>query len=226
MADVLKGSQEDADKLARAFAKAPRNEEILDLQKHIDEDTRDVLCVAATRMNILLKDKSHFLHQAKPEDSPHKVPLVEQKKALLKQLETRPDMGGHSWQSYRTGVRCDLCKQRFHAKSLIADLRAALDSTCDMAAPVSQPRKTRFQVIDELIAAQTGVQQGVHHLKLDKAYIRCTECAGYILARCNEDAFTNFVSGACLVGPLDPSHWSGHPSHTMSRKGNVARCTR
>ena len=106
------------------------------------------------------------------------------------------------------------------ASQLISEL------PCDMAAPVSQQRKTRFQVIDELIAAQTGVQQGVHHLKLDKAYLRCTECAGYILARCNEDAFTSFVSGACLVGPLDPSHWSGHPSHTMSRKGTVARCTR
>ena len=177
-------------------------------------------------MAILLQDKSHFLHQAKAEASPHKVPLVEQKRALLKQLETRPDQGGHSWQSYRSGVRCDHCKQRFHAKSLVADLREALDSTCDMAAPVSQPKKTRFQVIEELIAAQSGVQPGVHHLKLDKAYLRCSECAGYSLARCNEEIFTNFVSGACMVGPLDPSLWRGHPSHTMSRKGSVARCTR
>ena len=105
------------------------------------------------------------------------------------------------------------------------DLREALDSTCAMAAPVSQPKKTRFQVIDELIAAQSGVQPGVH-LKLDKAYLRCTECAGYILARCNEELFTNFVGGACMVGPLDPSLWRGHPSHTMCRKGSVARCTR
>ncbi|CAK9055056.1 unnamed protein product, partial [Durusdinium trenchii] len=63
---------DDADRVARAFAKESRNEEILDLQKHIDEDTRDVLCVAAARMTILLQDKSHFLHQAKAAASPHK----------------------------------------------------------------------------------------------------------------------------------------------------------
>ena len=77
-----KAFQADADQLARNFAKSSRNEEILDLQKHIDEDTRDVLCVAASRMTILLQDKSHFLHQAKADAAPHKVPLVEQKRAL------------------------------------------------------------------------------------------------------------------------------------------------
>ena len=81
-------------------------------------------------------------------------------------------------------------------------------------------------MIEELIAAQTGVQQGVHHLKLDKAYLRCSECASYILARCNEEAFTNFVGSPCLVGPLEAALWSGHPSHTMCRKGSLARCTR
>ena len=221
-----KARQDDANKLAKAFAKESRNEEIMDLRRRIDEDTRDVLSVAATRMNILLKDKSHFTHQGKQEDAPHKVPLAQQKKSILQQLENRPDVGGHSWQPYRTGVRCGQCKQRFHGKSLIAELRGALDSTCDLAVVPSPARKTRFQVIDELIGAQTGVQQGVHHLKLDKAYLRCTECANYILARCNEDAFSHFVGSPCLVGPLEPSLWSGHPSHTMSCKGNTARCTR
>lgn len=217
---------QDADHLAKVFARDSRNEEILDLQKHIDEDTRDVLSVAASRMNILLKDKSHFLHPEKPLDSPHKVPLIQQKRELLHQFETRPDLGSHSWHAYRSGVRCEQCKLRLHSKSLVSDLKAAMDSTCDMAAPKTQGRKTRFQVIEELIAAQEGIQSGVHHLKLDKAYLRCTECASYILARCKEDAFNSFVGGACHVGPLEASLWQGHPSHTMCRKGSVARCTR
>ena len=45
-----KAFQDDANKLAKAFAKESRNEEIMDLRRHIDEDTRDVLSVAATRM--------------------------------------------------------------------------------------------------------------------------------------------------------------------------------
>ena len=49
---------------------------------------------------------------------------------------------------------------------MISDLRAAMGSTCEMAAPKSQSRKTRFEVIGDLIAAQEGVQPGVHHLKL------------------------------------------------------------
>ena len=96
-----------------------------------------------------------------------------------------------------------------------------------MAAPKTPNRKTRFEVIQDLIAAQDGVQPGVHHLRLEKAYLRCTECSSYILARCREDAFSGaFVGAPCRVGPLEPSLWFGHPTHTMARRGKQATCTR
>ena len=218
--------QQDAEKEAKKFAKASRNEDILDLQKSIDEDTRDILCVAAGRMNTLLRDKSHFLHKADQQEKHQKVPLIAQKKELLQQLLHRPDAGGHSWRPFRSGAQCSQCKQRLHSKSLVGDLTGALDSTCLMATPKTPTRRTRFEVANDLIAAQSGVQRGVHHLRLEKAYLRCSECHDYILARCREEAFCTFVGAPCKVGPLEPSMWEGHPSHTMERRGKVATCTR
>lgn len=95
-----------------------------------------------------------------------------------------------------------------------------------MAAPKTPTRRTRFEVINDLIAAQSGVQRGVHHLRLEKAYLRCSECHAYILARCREDAFSTFVGAPCKVGPLEPSLWCGHPTHTMERRGKMASCIR
>ena len=97
--------QQEADKVAKKFAKESRNEDILE-QRNIDEDTRDILCVASARMNILLKDKSHFLHRAAAPEQQHKVPLIQQKREILQQLESRPESRGHSWQPFRSGVQC------------------------------------------------------------------------------------------------------------------------
>ena len=68
---------------AKQAALLARPEEILDLQRHVDEDTRDILIVAAERMDILLRDKSHFLHKKDQVDTPAKVPLIQQKRDLL-----------------------------------------------------------------------------------------------------------------------------------------------
>ena len=56
---------------------------------------------------------------------------------------------------------------------------------CEHSVTKPKGKPTRFEVIHDLIQAQSGVQAGVHHLQLDKAYLRCTECRSYILARCN-----------------------------------------
>lgn len=199
---------------------------ILDLQRRIDEDTRDVLHVAGARMDILPKDRSHFLHQGPKLQVESKVPMIQQKKMILDQLLAVPDQGGHLWQPYRTGVRCQHCRHRLHSKSLLTELRPALTSACEQAVPVTPSKKTRFEVINDLISAQQGVQQGVHHLRLDKAYLRCSECKSYILARCREDAFASFVGSPCHVGLLQSSEWTGHPSHLMMRQGSQLTCSR
>ena len=74
--ETRKAVQEDAERLARRFAHESRNEDILDLQRHIDEDTRDVLHVAGARMDILLKDRTHFLHQSQKGQNAQKVPFL------------------------------------------------------------------------------------------------------------------------------------------------------
>lgn len=77
--------------------------------------------------------------------------------------------------------------------------------------------------------AQDGVQAGVHHLRLDKAYLRCTDCKSYIsyiLARCNEVALNSFVGEACHVGSLAPELWFGHVTHAKCRAGNWVECTK
>ena len=76
-----KAFQQDAQ--AKATHLLARAEEILDLQRHIDEDTRDVLRVAGERMDVLLHDKEHFLHKKAPPGAATKVPMVQQKKELL-----------------------------------------------------------------------------------------------------------------------------------------------
>ena len=108
----------------------------------------------------------------------------------------------------------------------MTELRPALTSSCEQAVPSSAPKKTRFEVINDLISAQSEVQQGVHHLRLDKAYLRCSECHLYILARCREDAFASFVGSKCHVGLVESSAWTGHPSHVVMRRGMQLSCSR
>ena len=115
--ETRKAFQDDADRLAKAFAHASRNEEILDLQRHIDEDTRDVLHIAGARMDILMKDRSHFLHQGPALQRETKVAMIQQKKMILDQLLAVPDQGGHQWQPYRSGVRCQHCRHRLHTNT-------------------------------------------------------------------------------------------------------------
>lgn len=55
-----KAFQQDTQAKATQMALLARPEEILDLQRRIDEDTRDILCVAGARMDILLRDKRAF----------------------------------------------------------------------------------------------------------------------------------------------------------------------
>ena len=101
----------------------------------------------------------------------------------------------------------------------------AADKPCQKAPKPSQPRQTRMEMIHALVASQQGPQPGVHHLKLDRAYLRCTECKSYILARTNEEAFNRFVGEPCR-GPLEPSLWLGHVTQTMKRTGQTVECSR
>ena len=65
-----------------------------------------------------------------------------------------------------------------------------------------------------------------HFFRLDKAYLQCTQCKSYILARCSEDAFLAFSGEPCCAGPLDAALWHGHITHTMCRQGSNVECTR
>ena len=54
---------------------------------------------------------------------------------------------------------------------------------------VTQPVKaSQMTIIHQLIKAQSKPQTGVHFLKLEKAYLRCTQCRAYVLARTNKPA--------------------------------------
>lgn len=108
----------------------------------------------------------------------------------------------------------------------MTELRPALTSDCEQAVSAAPSKKTRFEIINDLINAQQGVQPGVHNLRLDKAYLRCSECKAYILARCREDAFASFVGSPCHVGLMASSEWTGHPSHVAMRQGSQITCTR
>ena len=85
-----KAFQQDTQAKATQAALIARPEEIMDLQRHIDEDTRDILHVAARRMEFLLKDKAHFLHKKEVLPENHTVPLIQQKKELLEQFLAQP----------------------------------------------------------------------------------------------------------------------------------------
>ena len=138
----------------------------------------------------------------------------------------RPEHQGHSWQPHRSGAQCVQCKLKVHIKNMLQELKAATDKQCT-AMPIPKPAKTpRMEIIRELIAAQSKPQAGVHFLKLEKAYLRCTQCRSYILARTNEASFEAFVGETCFSGPLPQAMWKGHHSHVMIRSGMTAECSR
>lgn len=134
--------------------------------------------------------------------------------------------GGHAWEAFRSGLKCRHCKIRYHCKSLLADLNKVVDKPCQAGVKPQAPRQTRMEMIHALVAAQAGPQEGVHHLHLDRAYLRCKVCKSYILARTNEEAFSRFVGEPCYHGPLEPRLWNGHVSHTMVRTGQAIECSR
>ena len=171
-----KAFQRDAQAKATQTALLARPEDIIDLQKHIDEDTRDVLSVAGNRMNILLTCKEHFLHSKTTVVDNSKVPLVQQKKDLLACYVKDPQANGHLCNLFRSGVQCAQCRVRFHTKSLIKELREGLTSPCAQAAPTPTQKKTRFEVIHDLLESQGEAPPGTHQLRLEKAYLRCSRC--------------------------------------------------
>ena len=137
-----------------------------------------------------------------------------------------PDRGGHQWEVHRSGAICCRCKTRIHSKSMIQEIKTAMGSDCQNPTQQKITRTPRMEVIKQLIDSQDKPQTGVHFLRLDKAYLRCDLCKSYILARSNEQTFEEFVGQVCNSGPLPPSMWDGHSSHTMQRQGNAAECSR
>ena len=218
--------QKDTQSKADQAALLARPDEILDLQRRIDEDTRDVLSVAGTRMDTLLRNKEHFLHHKSSSETPAKVPMVQQKRALLSSFLQEPSATGHQWTTFRSGVQCTLCRQRYHTKSLLKELREGLTSPCTHAGPVKKGKKTRFEIIHDLIESQGEPRAGTHHLRLEKAYLRCTLCRGYVLARAGEESFNRFLGEVCHHGPLEAHLWHGHHSHRMTRTGAQIECER
>ena len=87
-------TQKDTQKLAESAGKLFEPTESLDLQSHIDEDAHSILLIAGERMNILLKDKEHFLHR-KEDSIQQKIPLIQQKAEILPDLLTKPSAAGH-----------------------------------------------------------------------------------------------------------------------------------
>ena len=143
-------------------------------------------------MEFLLQDKAHFLHKKEVLPGNQKVPLIQQKKQLLEQFLAQPSAHGHQWVAYRFGVQCSQCKQRYHSKSMVKEIKEGLSTACMHAVPGRVLKKTRFQVIHDLLEAQGEVEDGAHHLRLDKAYLRCDRCKGYVLARAGEETFHRF----------------------------------
>ena len=131
------------------------------------------------RMSILLQNKEHYLHR-KEAAMQDKVPLIQQKKEILADMAAKESPTGHAWEPFRSGIRCVHCKLRYHSKSLLVELKEAGEKPCEKAPKLSQPKQTRMEMIHALVASQTGPQSGVHHLKLDRAYLRRTACKSYI----------------------------------------------
>ena len=145
---------------------------------------------------------------------------------ILADLLVKESSAGHAWEAFRSGIQCRHCKLRYHTKNMLEELKDANERPCEKAPRSTPPRQTRMEMIHALVASQQAPQPGIHHLKLDRAYLRCSECKSYILARTNEDAFTKFVAEPCLVGPVPADEWPGHGSHTMMRKGSALECSR
>ena len=223
--EMRRVTQADTQKLANKTGKLFEPKEILDLQSHVDDDAHEILLSAGERMSILLKEKSHFMHR-KEETIKDKIPLIQQKKELLCDLLSKPSTAGHQWQAFRSGIQCGLCKLRYHSKSLVAELKEANEKPCQSAPPKAEPKMTRMEMIHALVSGQQGPKKGIHHLQLDRAYLRCTECRSYILARTNEDSFNRFIGEPCHCGPLEPSLNTAHVTHTLARQGMAVECTR
>lgn len=110
--------------------------------------------------------------------------------------------------------RCQVREVRPHlyrTKSMVEDLREDMDEPC-IEAP-KQPRRTRAEVIHALVAAQDGPQQGVHHLKLDRAYPSW-------LGQRRRLSLASSESLATVVR----CHRANDPTHTMARRGNAVEC--
>ena len=72
--------------------------------------------------------------------------------------------------------------------SALSASRGTTPSPCSksqwsQAMPVKAGKKTRFEVIHDLLESQGDAQPETHHLRLDKAYLRCTQCRGYGLEK-------------------------------------------
>lgn len=107
-----------------------------------------------------------------------------------------------------------------------AGLKINTDKTGFIASSRDAQKLCRLSCKTPTPSAASGSERCTREFTASPAYLRCTECRRYILARCNQDAFNTFVGEACHVGPLPPALWHGHVTHTMVRTGAQATCTR
>ena len=218
--------QKSIKRIAQERAKAEAPKDFLSYQKATDEDLADILTVAAERVDHILRDPDHFLRKPTQISQEVRTPLLQQKKELIAALLKEPGRGGHQWEMHRSGAICTRCKSRIHSKSMIQEIKTAMSSDCQNPTQQKITKTPRMEVIKQLIDSQDKPQTGVHFLRLDKAYLRCDLCKSYILARSNEQIFEEFVGQVCNSGPLPPSMWDRHGTHTMQRQGNSAERSR
>ena len=122
---TLKNRFHDATKAATEVALSLRPLEEEALLKQQDEKYKRIAPLAIKRVQHILDNKDHFMHQARETGKTLRTQKQESKKQAFADLVETPQEGAHAWLLKGRAKQCQHCLKRLTLHAKLDDLRAA-----------------------------------------------------------------------------------------------------
>ena len=209
-------------------------EEPFDLVRTLQENDRwhqQVYEVAADRIEALLQDKQHYMHDklsTVEADFKVRVRAPKGRIEVMQQLTQRVRKEGqHQWALKGGGVQCSACGMNIKACSTHAEIEKKDGTICAGQRSLSLTQHMQ-QLVEE--SAMLPDDTPGHRWMLRASAFSCLRCWKKVPRRCGKDALRVLTALPCQYQQMHEQDLQLrtriHPSHAMWRRGDWLACSK
>eukprot|EP00913_Durusdinium_trenchii_P035843 g33540.t2 len=230
---TLKNRFHDATKAATEVALSLRPLEEETFLQQQDEKYKRIAPLAIKRVQHILDNKDHFMHQARENGKTLRLQKQESKKQAFADLAEISSEGAHAWLLKGRAKQCLHCLKRLTLHAKLEDLQAAAQERCPGnpgstkgGQNTGPDEETKSQFIKKLLDDSTG-EHGEHNFQQQGSYLVCQQCGTRALRNAAKQKLQDLSKTPCINQAWEPTHsWKGHSSHSMWRRANTLKCLR